>query len=286
MTFVGKILVILIMVFALFFLAVSTVVMTTETNWMAEAKKRKDEISKLQTKVTEAKGEVDKAKNELAAAQQQADKDKALLTSQAADIKPELTRFQTEIEKQRTSVETAQENARRSLADAENRVKETEVLRKTLKEVQDQASEYKIRQTELNDQIRILQRQLETAVKNNADLRERVAVFQSALTKLGQNADFLTLKGVTSAPPDVEGEVDKVSPDNRRIEITIGADDGLVVGHILKLYRLGANAKYLGEVKIISVDPDRAVAEVIGKTNRGEKIQEHDIVATKIRSRG
>jgi len=285
MTFVGKILVILIMVFALFFLAVSTVVMTTETNWMAEAKKRKDEISKLQTKVTEAKGEVDKAKNELAAAQQQADKDKALLTSQAADVKAELTRFQTEIEKQRTSVETAQENARRSLADAENRVKETEVLRKTLKEVQDQANEYKIRQTELNDQIRILQRQLETAAKNNADLRERVAVFQNKLTSLGQSADFLTLKGV-SAPPDVEGEVDKVSPDNRRIEITIGADDGLVVGHVLKLYRLGSSPKYLGEVKIISVDPDRAVAEVIGKTSRGEKIQEHDIVATKIRSRG
>ena len=43
MTFVGKILVVVIMVFALFFLAVSTVVFSTAKNW-------KDETAKLSKK--------------------------------------------------------------------------------------------------------------------------------------------------------------------------------------------------------------------------------------------
>ena len=42
MTFVGKILVIVIMVFALFFLAVSAVVFTTEKNWKDEVANQKN----------------------------------------------------------------------------------------------------------------------------------------------------------------------------------------------------------------------------------------------------
>ena len=285
MTFVGKILVCVIMAFSLFFLAFSTVVFMTEENWKEEVRKRKEEVTKLNTSVQGLRDEQAKAKAENAAAKAQYTKDIALVSDQIKGVKAESDTRQKEIEDQRKAVEVAQENARQALAQSESRTKETGTLRDTLKAVQDQANEYKLRQTELNDQIRILKRQLDTAVKNNADLRERVAVFQQKLTSLGQSADFATLKGVT-APPDVEGEVDKVDSNNRRVEITIGSDDGLVVGHELHLYRLGPEPKYLGKVKIISVDPDRAVAEVIGKTNRGEKIQEHDIVATKIRSRG
>ena len=58
MTFVGKILVIVIMVFALFFLAISTVVYSTATNWKEETKKQKDQVNKLRTEVDTAKKSV------------------------------------------------------------------------------------------------------------------------------------------------------------------------------------------------------------------------------------
>ncbi len=43
MTFVGKILVIVIMAFSLLFLGISTVVFTTSKNWMAATKEEQEE---------------------------------------------------------------------------------------------------------------------------------------------------------------------------------------------------------------------------------------------------
>ncbi len=44
-----------------------------------------------------------------------------------------------------------------------------------------QANEYQLRQAELNDKIRELERMLDTATKNNSDLRERVAKYTTLL---------------------------------------------------------------------------------------------------------
>jgi chromosome segregation ATPase len=286
MTFVGKLLVFFIIVFAVGFLTISTVVFTTESDWKKQADAKKKQLAELKTKNDTLAAQIKNLDAGLESEKQESKAKLDALGKQLADSKTQTDERQKEIENSRTTIEKSQESAKLAMDEAALRVKETDVLRETLKSVQDQANEYKLRQTELNDEIRVLKRELDTATKNNEQLRERAAVFSAKLRSLGQTADFEQLKGVAAPPADVEGEVDKVDANNRRIEITIGSDDGLVVGHTLELYRFGADPKYLGKVKIISVEPDRAVAEVVGKTVRGEKIQEHDIVATKIRPRG
>ena len=73
MTFVGKILVILIMAFSLVFLGVSTVVFTTATNWkdqerdkqnQGESPRLNDPAQRRQGKVTAADGQLKAAKDE------------------------------------------------------------------------------------------------------------------------------------------------------------------------------------------------------------------------------
>ena len=81
------------------------------------------------------------------------------------------------------------------------------------------------------------------------------------------------------------GEVKRIDPTNRNMEITIGSDDGLVVGHELYLYRMSPRPEYLGKVSIVAVDPDQAVAKVVGKTYMGKKIKEGDIVSSTIKPR-
>ena len=54
MTFVGKILVIVIMAFSLMFLGISTVVFTTATNWKEATTKAKAEVTELQKKNSDA----------------------------------------------------------------------------------------------------------------------------------------------------------------------------------------------------------------------------------------
>ena len=77
MTFVGKILVIVIMAFALLFLGVSTVVFTTEKNWKqatADTKKKLDDLTrKNAATVTEneaAKKDLEAVRKDLEAAKQ------------------------------------------------------------------------------------------------------------------------------------------------------------------------------------------------------------------------
>ena len=56
MTFVGKILVIVIMAFALLFLGISTVVFTTSKNWMVATKAEQDKVDELKKKLTRRPG--------------------------------------------------------------------------------------------------------------------------------------------------------------------------------------------------------------------------------------
>ena len=88
------------------------------------------------------------------------------------------------------------------------------MLRTQLSAVEKQANEFKLHQADLNDQIRELERKLETATKNNSDLRERVAKFSTLLRKNGLSDDISQIKGLESPPP-VVGEVKRIDPTNR-----------------------------------------------------------------------
>ena len=158
------------------------------------------------------------------------------------------------------------------------------MLRTQKSAVEKQANEFKLHQAELNDRIRELERILDTATKNNADLRERVAKFSTLLRQNGLSDDISQIKGLESPPP-VMGEVKRIDPTNRRLEVTIGSDDGLVVGHELFVFRTTPRPEYIGKVAIVAVDPDQAVAKVIGNTFQGKKIKEGDIVSSTIKPR-
>ena len=284
MTFVGKILVIVIMAFALLFLGISTVVFTTHTNWKTATEEQKKKVSELQRKNGDATAQLDGAKKELekavvdhkSAIAQNEDRIKAL--------QGEIQTLNTDVTATRGKLEESIQSSQVALAEAADRRSETEQIRTQRSAVEKQANEFKLRQTELNDKIRELERQNKTLDDNNKDLRERVARFSTALRKAGLSDDVSTYRGIES-PPAVQGEVTRIDPNNRRVEISIGSDDGLVPGHELYLYRVKPTPTYLGKVQILSVDPDQAVAKVINKTVNGVKIQEGDIVSSTIRPR-
>ncbi len=78
----------------------------------------------------------------------------------------------------------------------------------------------------------------------------------------------------------MEGKVNEINATNRSMEISIGSNDGLATGQELYLFRTQPRAEYLGKVKIVSVYPNKAVADIIGKTVNGKKILEGDIVSS------
>jgi hypothetical protein len=280
MTTVGKILVFLIMIFAIFFLGVSTVVFSTATNWKGKSEAQTQEITKLktqlrdaQTKVTLAEGQLKTAKEEHATQIKDKDLKIAALDTATKDAEGEMT-------KARSELEVAQKNAQVALAEATARKGEIDVLNETLTKAQTQANQFSAQNIELTDQIRVLQREKATAEQNARDLRD----FN------GRTIAYLRLKGIpieaidkldpNKVPPPVEGKVTELNATKRSMEISIGSDDGLAVGQELYVFRIQPRPEYIGKVKIVAVYPDQAVAEVIGNTVNGKKVQEGDIVAS------
>jgi hypothetical protein len=284
MTQVGKILVLVIMAFSLIFLGTSTMVFMTSKNWKQETAKKAEEVSKIKKSLSDEQAKLAEAKKNLEDAQAAKDQATKALDSRIRTLEDQNKRDLAQIEQVRKDLEVANQSAKTSLDEVEARRKETMALREQKSAVEKQANEYQLRQADLNDKIRELERMLDTATKNNASLRETVAKYTTLLQRSGISTDITQIKGLETPPP-VTGQVLKVDPTNKRLEVSIGADDGLVKGHELFLYRTQPRAEYLGRVQVIEVDPDQAVARVLGSTVQGKKIKEGDIVSSTINPR-
>jgi predicted RNase H-like nuclease (RuvC/YqgF family) len=282
MTFVGKILVIVIMAFSLLFLALSTVVFTTTRNWKVETTKQKADVEKLKKKVQDSQAVADAAKKGFDDAKVAFAANSKVFDSTVANLQAENKRDKGQLEEVRKQLVAANQTAKSTLEEVEDKRQQTELLRTQLSAVEKQANEFRLHQADLNDQIRDLGRTLDTATKNNSELRTRVAKFSSLLRSNGLSDDISLIRGLESPPP-VVGEVKRIDSSNRRIEVTIGSDDGLVVGHVLYIFRTTPRPEYIGKVTIVTVDPDQAVATVIGNTYQGKKIKEGDIVSSTIK---
>ena len=284
MTFVGKILVIVIMALALLFLGISSVAFTTAKNWKEAHEAEKKKVSELDSKLKDFQGKVDLATKELD--KSKADRKAAVdaLEKRNVSLEEEKKRELDTASDARAKLEVAQQSAKTALDEGEARRKETDQLREQKSAIEKQANDYKIQQTELNDRIRELERMNTSLDANTKDLRDRVARFSTLLRRAGLSDDISVVKGLESPPP-VEGQVTRIDALNKRIEISIGSDDGLVPGHELFLYRLQPEAVYLGKVQVLTVDPDQSVCKVIGTTVQGKKIKEGDIVSTSTRPR-
>jgi vacuolar-type H+-ATPase subunit I/STV1 len=280
MTFVGKILVILIMLFSVLFLGFSTVVFTTATNWKAKSEELTKKSAELNKNLNSAKAQLAQAETQLKTAQDEhkkqiLEKDKRIgdLTKQTADAEAEMASA-------RSSLEVAQNNAKVSLAEATARKGEIDVLNETLEKAQKQANEFNSQNIELKDNIRVLERSKTAAEQNAKDLRTYVAKTAAYLRFKGIPFENIDRFDATTVPPAVEGLVKEVNLTRRSMEITIGEDDGLKPGQELYVFRVQPRAEYIGKIKIVTVYPDKAVADVIGNTVNGKKVQEGDIVSS------
>lgn len=284
MTTVGKILVLFIMAFSLILSAISTVVFTTSKNWKTATEAERKKVSDVTNQLNEQAAKTEAAAKELEAAKAkyEAQAKQQIDRIKAADDANKLA--QDQITTAKTQVADAQQTAKAALDEAEARRNETLLLREQKSAVEKQGNEFKLHTAELNDKIRELERVLETATRNNSDLRERVAKYSTLLRSNGLSDDISQIKGMESPPP-VVGEVKRVEATNRKMEVSIGSNDGLVPGHELYLFRTSPRPEYIGKARVESVDPNQAVLQVIGNTYQGKKIQEGDIVSSTIKPR-
>lgn len=291
MTLLGKVFTGLILVMSVLFLGLAISVYATHVNWRkvvsnpspaAGEKPGLEQQLKLQQDVnTQLKDQQQKLLNSLALEQQARRFALAALETKLKARSEELERVQQELV---TLTNTEGVTAGALVAaqtELTNVMNEVKALRDSVREAQQDVDHQFAIVVKTTDEINQMRRVKEDLESRQGPLVATVAAMKSALDKMGVGVDVeqdgTVRTDVDRIPPRVDGIVVTVGEKNL-IEISIGEDDGILVGHQLDVYRDDA---YLGKVKIVRTSPDRAVAEIIPEFKRGT-IRKGDRVATKL----
>ena len=273
MTLVGKILTVLILIMSIAFMMIAVTVFATHRNWRAVAMKHKDRIEELSQTNVRLRAEQQRADDRLAIEQAARRFALAALQSRLEQLDSQLVQREQQLTKEQAENATNTDTLNRNTTNLANMTTEVEGLRGDILVAQQDRDVKFTSVVALTDSISGLQGSLLTLSEQELALRERVSRM-----KMVMDAHELTeFTPVVDIPPRVDGIVTKVG-EKVLIEVSIGSDDGLRKGHTLEVFR---NQSYLGRVVVKSLEPDRAVCEIIPEYRKGI-IKRGDRVATRI----
>jgi multidrug efflux pump subunit AcrA (membrane-fusion protein) len=291
MNLVGKIFIVVILVLCLVFMALSMAVYTAQKNWREVAMLSQNEIGAsgkplgLKWQLEQEKARNENLNNEKAALQKE-------YKAEQAARQQSLTRLQTELEiarRDRKSLEAGRADLEKDKRDA------VAAMNATQKNLSDYRQELDRNRTALVEAHQDRDKhfgevvrktdEYNQAVNEKEVLRRRTLELAKDLKKadealqwngLDKNADYKS-----KMPPKVDAIVTSVLGDGL-IEISLGSDAGLREGHQLEVYRSGGGqSTYVGRVKVVRIDPSKAVCKV-DPNFQNSNVMENDRVVSKI----
>lgn len=288
MSNVGKLLVFLQLGLSIVFAAMAGAVYTAHTNWKVTAEKYKAEVAQKQTDLAGAVSNAEMEKNDLTT-RLNSEKDLRLKTEadlqtvqvQVAALQKDKNDLQSQLSSQTALAETkASEAGFRNEEALKQRLINSDVqkrLDEAQQELRTKTDDLFANRTELTD----LQERYTAMLQENSDL-------EKILASANVNIDRRMVSKLQSPPPVVDGLVQEVKNDRtgrpKMLVVSIGADDGLTIGHELFAFRSGVDgrkAQYLGRLRVVDTTPDEAVCEVV-QTAKNGIIEKGDNVTTKL----
>ena len=286
MNIIGKIFVFAVFVMSLVFMSFAIALFSTHTNWREEITRPADQVQagkplgyKLQ--LDEAKkeretltAEIAKLTAEVAASEAARDQIVAKIQTALGEKDKELQALRKAKDTREDEREKAQTELAMTRTELEKATKTVEGLRDDIRGMQAKVDEQVTRTAKLAGELHEKESFLEIATERKAQLEKQVANARLLLKQHGLAIESMPRDHV----PTAGGVVTAVADDS--IEVTLGGDDGVQMGHFLEVYR---NDEYLGRVQVISVKPDRSVGRVIREFKRGD-IPPGDRVATRLKA--
>jgi hypothetical protein len=284
MTFVGKLLVIFQVVLSLFFMAFAITVFNVQTDWKKNAQSAKSQVQVAANETKDLQAAYDKFKTdqnamvlELTDRAEKAEAKNKALTGDLALTKSDLNAALTERDNQTTQARVSSEEADSRRAEALEQAKQNKKLY-----AQNIKLGTKLTQEESKVFNLTIAKQVMQAKHNN--LLEKLATINEIALARKYDINIANYKAETAPAPELDGLIIDTVNNKRGIvdlvEITLGSNDGIAKGHVLSVYR-EKNAKYKGAIRIISVEPNKAVGSVIPQMKTGI-IERGDNVTTKL----
>jgi len=288
MNLVGKIFVVLIFVMSLVFMAFAVSVYATHRNWhdlvtnpeatSAKPLGLKPQLDQKKNENQQLTQERDQLKNSWDAEKKARLQAVAKVETENEELKNQRKADQMKLDALTKDLRAAVQ-AMQALEDAEAGLrKDTLALREQITKNQqerDAAFKTSVETTDVFNQTKML---LDSVLKRNKQLADDTANLKAVLRKFNLKEDPAAYAGMAYK---VEGIV-LATRAGGMIEISIGQDDGLLKGHKLEVYRIGEGvSKYLGQVEVIEVAPEKAVCKTVPGMQKAT-IQVNDRVASKL----
>lgn len=286
MTAVGKILVFLNLVFSLVVGGFVIFTYVARVHWVESDKAKDNQIEVLNANTLTYQKEKQKAEQDRDA---QVGKVQAELQNSQRDLQAALTsngelRDQLAKLQQRSNKENALASA--SGTEVSRRQEEVAKIRDSLRKEQEVNNKLVQQTAEARNEATVAGIELRTIQGRNNRLEGQLQQMAKDMSRMRANGGSTATarSGNAENPPaeSVEGLVRRTDPGGL-MELTIGSDSGLVKGNTLKLFRLDLSStgrsKYLGTVRIVSVEAKSAVAQpvgrLLGRPQAGDQVASH-----------
>jgi hypothetical protein len=286
MTLLGKIFTVMIFVMSLVFMAFSVTLFATHRNWkMVVTNPAPTEVYGLGL-MHQLKNERETNVNlraELEDLKTQNAIEKTARRHAIGALETKLASVQQARDEQAAQLRTLQETESESAEALNVAMKTVEALRAAVENLRGEVRVAQGDRDKQFEQVVQLTDQLQGAMGTQRVLQERAQQLIAQVSDMKRviNAAGVDMQMDTDAvPPPLDGLVTAVGQSNL-IEVSIGSDDGLRVGHRLEIFR---DNNYLGHAMVVKTDPNRAVAQIDEKTQRG-MIRVKDRVATRLTGR-
>jgi len=286
MNVIGKIFVFAVFVMSLVLMTFAGAVYMSHTNWKDEVYRDPNkalpgqkpgydyQIKEAEKKRKELEEQINDLTRKVAASEESRDQVVAKLQSAISQKNDQLT----ELLKDRKRLEQDTKQSVEAVDALTVRVKESgeriEQLQVQVRNQQGKVDEHVQMAAKLAAELAEQKSLLTIAEERKAQLERQVAKARDLLKQSGLSLESAPKDRV----PQLDGDVITVAAG--AIEVSIGSDDGLQVGHTLEVYRSG---QYVGRAIVRSVKPDRAVAEIDKNFSRGA-VQRGDKVTTKVKT--
>lgn len=289
MTFTGKILVILNLIMGIFFMGFAMIVYTTrvdlrqqlETYERNTVPRISGDLAKANTEIAALKEEKSKLEQEMQQAKTEADQQIANLQTTTESLQKDLADFRTRSARDEVVASKAADN--QGIRDSE-----VEELRKFRQELIDQKAALLKENSELKDKLQQKENDLKLTLGRNEEMFNEIGELERYIVAVRQTYKVpgpqeilgaVTGQAVPPPPPDVEGIIERVDKEGRFMQISLGEDDGLRPGQQLEVWRQGNDPRYLGKVRVETTEATTSVVKPVSLTGL---VQANDRVGPEI----
>jgi hypothetical protein len=286
MTVVGKILVIVNLLFSLVTGALILMVFVTRTSWSKEYKALQDNYDAARRNMGALVEEARAEKQAKEAAKAEVTAEKNARQQETANNQQAVTDRDTQITSLKGQLEATKGNLEAATVDLKRREQEVTNLKAVSVDQNTKINALETSNKDFRDRAVAAELNFKSENERNTLLLQQLEKVTQEYERVQAGVGGKPLPAGASARRvpslDMKGRVLESDPKSGLVTISLGSDAGLEVGHVLYVYRMDP-AEYVGEIQIVDVQAKQAVGRARMPLRAGPINEKTDIVASRIR---